>query len=291
MSDFSNRTDMRNWLFAVLMTALLPLVFACDTPREDDTRFDDPVYLAFAGRLTPNAALTKAGDQASAPGDIVTIELTESGLYVIGRATEEEGQTAYTAGTYRTDGSTYTLNGFGKLSFDNSRPGNVSLTVIGNDGSSQTLPATLTKAKDTNMAYRAWVVEKTRVTTKSWSTVSAEFNGCNFKEIAAFLKANSHKVPDEVPDQSIRTISFTGTESVIFIYDDNTVDLGSFSLNGNVFSYGWTSNKWGPKSFTFESDKAIIEYLDGKCVLTINGKIRNSSTSGSVTFLMSPYNP
>ena len=280
---------MKNWISAVMLTALLPIFFACGT-HEEETRFDDPAYLEYAGRLTPNVALTKAAGDTPAPGDIVTIELTESGLYVIGRATQEEGSTDYSAGTYRVNGKEYTLNGFGKLSFDNSRAGNVELTAVFNDGSSQTIPATLTKAKDANMAYRAWVVEKTRITTKSWSTVSAEFNGCNFKEIAAFLWANNHKVPEDVPDLSIQTLSFTGTEAIIFIYNDNSVDMGAFSLSGNVFSYSWTTKMGGLKQFTFESDKAIIEYLDGKCILTINGKIRNSSTPGSVTFLMVPYN-
>ena len=28
--------------------------------------------------------------------------------------------------------------------------------------------------------------------------------------------------------------------------------------------------------------------MDGKCLLTISGRIQNSSTSGSVTFVLSP---
>ena len=276
---------MKKWVFAFLLATLIPLVSACVFYKEEAT-FDDPAFLDFAGRLTLNAS-TKA--DASAVGDIVSFELTESGLYVIGRLADTEGNVTYTAGHYSVSGSDYLLDGFGKLSFDNSETGNVELTITSNNGQRQTIPARLTKPKDQNVAYRAWIVEKTRVTTFGWTPVSAEFTGCSFPEIAAFLRANSHKVPDNVPDLDISTLSFTGTEAVIFIYDDNTADMGTFSLSGNVFHYDWERADGGLMGFTFETEESIIEYQDGKCVLTINGKIKNSTTSGSVTFLMSPY--
>lgn len=278
---------MKKWVLAVTLTVLLPLLSACFNAQEETT-FDDPAYLDYAGRLTLSTAVsTKA--KTPVPGDIVSIELTESGLYVLGKVADTEGNVEYQAGTYNASGEQYSLNGFGKLSFDNSQAGAVTLTVTPAGGEPQTVSAKLTKGKTTNQAYRSWIVEKTRVTTVGWTTVSAEFNGCNFKEIAAFLRANAHKVPDEIPHDYLSTLSFTGTEAVILTYDDSSADMGAFSLNGNVFTYTWKYD-WMEKvmGFTFETDKAIIEYIDGKCVLTINGRIQNSTTSGSVTFLMSP---
>jgi len=284
---------MKKWIFAVCLTALLPLLPACQSHEEEPT-LDDPQYLEFAGRLTPETGFyTKAPSDASVegqPGDIISIELTESGFYVIGRISDLLGNIEYKAGRYSISDGAYVLNGYGRLLFDHQTAGNIDVTVIPNRGATQIVRALLTKAKDTNPVYRTWVIQKTRVTTKGWTTVSAEFEGCDFQEIADFLRSNSHKVPSEVPERKLISLSFTGTESVILVYDDNSADMGSFSLSGDVFSYFWQED-WMKRAmgFTFETDEAIIEYVDGKCVLTINGRIRNSTTSGSVTFLLRPY--
>ena len=147
------------------------------------------------------------------------------------------------------------------------------------------MQADFQKPTSTNKVYRAWNIEKTRLTVKGWTTVGADFTGCNFQEIAAFLRANSHKAPTDVPDRSITSLSLTGTEKMIFAYSDGFADMTEFSLSGNVVHYSWEQR---PKGFTFESDAAVIEYMDGKCLLTISGRIQNSSTSGSVTFVLTP---
>jgi hypothetical protein len=268
-----------------LTLALLPLLFSCETIPEDNPDYPDPAYLQYAGRLTLNGVTTKA---VYTPGRLVSIELTESGIYAIGRYADELGTIAYTAGAYTVSGHDYRLSGFGTISFNNSQEGFVELTIKPDEGYQQLVWATLKKADSSNKAYRAWNVEKTRVTVKGWRTISADFIGCDFKEIADFLRANGHKAPVDVPDHGIRSISLTGTETMIIAYDDGSADLNEFSLNGNVIKYTWSDNM---KGFTFETEKAVISYMDGKCILTINGKIRDSSTSGSVTFMMSPYNP
>ena len=131
------------------------------------------------------------------------------------------------------------------------------------------------------------IIQKIRgVTVQGWTTASADFVGCNFSEIADFLKKNGHKVPDDIkPGQSLRSISFTGTEKMLFYYSDGSADVSAYRFNGKSFTYRWDNDKMG---FTFLTDQATVEYLDGKCILTIRASIQDSTTSGSVTFVLSP---
>lgn len=285
---------MRNIVKFSILAALLPLLFACNEIPDIEPEWADPAYVAYAGNLDllpgnldflqdEGQAQTKAA-ATSLAGSIASIELTESGLYVIGRVAEAPTNFTYTSGSYSVSGNEYRLNGFGTIVFDNSKSGVVSLTIKPDNGPVEVLQASFHKPVASNKVFRAFKVEKTRVTAKGWITVSADFTGCNFREIAAFLRSNSHKVPDDVPDRSISSLSLTGTEKMILAYSDGYADLTEFSLAGNVLTYNINSMM----GFTFETDRAIIEYMDGKCILTINGRIRNSTTSGSVTFVLSP---
>ena len=264
---------------------LLPLLFSCN-PVSNDTDFDDPAFLAFAGRLTPKGVMpgTKA-DSTLPVGSVTSIELTESGLVALGIVADEAGNIAYQTGKYSVTDDVYTLYGLGTLAFNNSVSGQVSLTYTPLFGEPQQIPAEFLKPKSTNKAFRTWKVEKTRLTVRGWTVVSADFKGCDLAEIAEFLRNNGNKAPDDVPNVSVTTISLTGTETMILGYSDNSAELNEFSLNGNVLTYTWQER---PEGFTFISDQAVIEYRDGKCLLTIDGYIRNSTTSGSVTFVLSP---
>ena len=263
---------------------LLPLLFSCN-PVSNDTDFDDPAFLAFAGRLTPKGVMpgTKA-DSTLPVGSVTSIELTESGLVALGIVADEAGNIAYQTGKYSVTDDVYTLYGLGTLAFNNSVSGQVSLTYTPLFGEPQQIPAEFLKPKSTNKAFRTWKVEKTRLTVRGWTVVSADFKGCDLAEIAEFLRNNGNKAPDDVPNVSVTTISLTGTETMILGYSDNSAELNEFSLNGNVLTYTW---KERPDGFTFISDQAVIEYRDGKCLLSIDGYIRNSTTSGSVTFVLS----
>jgi len=282
---------MRKLTFALL--ALLPLLFSCE--KENAETFEAPEFASYACQLIPKtsspaAAPTKAGAGVASDGSLLSIELTESGLYVLAHLFSGEDNPRYTSGRYTVNGSSavtvYTLNGFGTLEFDNSRPGEVSLTIKRTGGIAQTIMATLKKATGTNKMFRSWKVDKTRVTVKGWTTASADFTGCNFHEIAEFLRKNHHKAPADVPvGYGLETITFTGTNSVIFTYTDNTLDMSEFSLSGDAISYSWNNNTMG---FTFLTQEAKVDYLDGKCLLKVDADIQNSTTSGSVTFVLSP---
>lgn len=268
-----------------VLVLLLPLLFSCDS-LSNDTNFKDPAFLDYSGRLTPKdiMPMTKAPVNAVA-GSVTSIELTESGLFVIGTMIDESGTITYRTGRYSVQDNIYLLTGVGTLFFNNSASGSVNLVFTPLDGEPQQIPANFLKSKSTNKAFRTWKLEKTRITVRGFWEASADFKGCNFLEIAEFLRNNGNKVPPEVPALSVSTITLTGTDSMIFAYTDRSADVSEFSLNGNILTYDW---KDLPLSFTFESDKAVIEYMDGKCILSIDGRIQYSTTSGNVTFVLSP---
>ena len=283
MSDSSSYIVMKK--LSLVLAILLPLFLACN-PVSNDTDFKDPAFLQYSGRLTFKADMPSTKASANAlVGSVTSIELTESGLFVIGTKVNEKGAVSYRTGRYSVQDNKYLLTGVGILSFNNSASGSVNLFFTPQEGEPQQIPADFLKSKSTNKAFRTWKVEKTRVTVRGFWVASADFKGCDFLEIAEFLRNNGNKVPPEVPALSVSTISLTGTDTMIFAYSDSSADVNEFSLNGNVLTYDW---KDLPLSFTFESDKAVIEYMDGKCILTIDGRIQNSTTSGTVSFVLSP---
>ena len=279
---------MKKILFVATLAALLPLLFACGKVDDNKPHFDEPRFVQYAGQLVPRGgSLTpssRALTPAAAASPVITfLEFTESGLYVLGR--QIDGAVKYISGTYSVSGDTYTLSGFGTASFSNAIAGLVQLTITPNGGASETLQADFKKAGSTDVAYRTWTIDKTRATIRGFhSPVSADFVGCNFDEMAKFLNDNGHK-GDYLPSGSLKSISFTGVNTLVFVFSDNTVDLGECHISGDNVSFSW---KGDTRLFEVENGKATIEYMDGKCVFTVDAALKGSTTSGSVTFVMSP---
>lgn len=283
---------MKKILFIATLAALLPLLFSCGKENKGD-QFEEPRFIQYAGKLVPRGGeptpsslpITKAGAVADPVPQ--SIELTESGLYAVGQLVD--GELTYRMGSYSVDGNVYTLDGYGSVQFDNSAPGAVTMKLTTSPNSApRDIPADFIRASGTNQLYRGWTVDKTRVTVRGWTTASADFAGCDFYEIAAFLRKNGHKVPDDIkPGQSLLSISFTGTEKMLFYYSDGSADVSAYRFNGTSFTYRWDNDRMG---FTFLTDQATVEYMDGKCILTIHASIQDSTTSGSVTFVLSPMN-
>lgn len=262
------------------LTALVSLLLSCD--KQDPNEFVQPRYIGHAGRLTFVESKASASSN-----DVLSIELTESGFYVLEQIPAGSTEVSYSANTYHADGQNYTLNGFGTLSFDNSASSsqvNISLTPVG--GEQRSMLASFKKASQDNKLFRSWTIDRVRVTVRGWTTASADFEGCNFYQIADFLRKSGHNSPDDIsPGFGIKSLSFTGTNSVVAIFTDSSVSLGAFSLSGDSFKYSW---KNAPKEFQIVTDKAEISYMDGKCILSVNISIKNSTTSGSVTLVLSP---
>ncbi|MCR5352050.1 MAG: hypothetical protein K6E35_06125, partial [Bacteroidales bacterium] len=248
-------------------------------------------FVQYAGQLIMHAAPTTKTDgqatvvqAAAAANELMSIEFTESGVCAIGEMVN--GQPTYTSSTYSVEGNVYTIPRFGKVEFDNTQSDEVQVTIMRDGSEPISGPATFKRPLDTDKLYRGWTVEKTRVSVKGWTSAAADFVGCNFFEIVKFLRNNNHKVPDDItPSMGLQSISFTGTGSIIFAYTDGRADVGTYKYNGSSCTYRWNSDKMG---FTFLTEDAEISYMDGKCILTISANIQNSTTSGSVTFVLAP---
>lgn len=278
---------MKKILFVATLAALMPLLFSCGKQENGgENQFEEPRFVQYAGKLIARGGDPAPAARTIAPQAVVTpiitfLEFTESGLFVIGRTTGED--TVYATGTYNTtDGKIFTLSNGSTVTLSGSGSGLVDVTIT---PSGETFKADLTKASGTNVAYRTWTIDKVRATVKGHSAaVTAEFNGCNFDEIRKFLNENGHK-GDYLPAGSLNSISITGANSILFAFSDNTADCGSCTISGDNVSFSFTSKN---RLFELENGKATIKYMDGKCILKVDGGLKGSTTTGSVTFVMSP---
>lgn len=276
---------MKKILFALV--ALLPLLVSCGKESTGGNSFEEPRFAQYARMFIPQNAniaipvsLTKAEDLS---GILLSIEFTESGIYVIGRLVD--GKPEYIAGTYNTvDGSVFTLSDFGTVELGGSSD-HPTVTVKYQSGLSKTFPAIVKKASGTNVAYRGWTIDRTRVTVNGFhAPASADFKGCNFDEMAKFLNDNGHK-GGYLPSGSLKSVSITGANSFIFVYSDGSADVAEYTFSGSSFSFSWKS---GNRVLEVSDGKATIDYLDGKCILKIDAALKGSTTTGTVTFVMSP---
>ena len=275
---------MKKILFALV--ALLPLLVSCGKEDRGDNSFKDPHFLPYAGKLIMNSyvpaasSVTKATDQV---GILESIEFTESGLYVVG--TLVDGKLEFLTGSYQVNGDTYDLDGFGTVKLTVTRASLTGVIIRYLSGLIETLTAEFMHATGTNVAYRGWTIDRTRVTINGFHTpASADFKGCNFEEMAKFLNDNGHK-GSLLPPGSLKSVSITGTNSIIFAYSDGTADVAEYSFSGSNINFSWQS---GSRLMEVENGKATSDYLDGKCILKIEAALKGSTTSGVVTFVLSP---
>ena len=273
---------MKKILFALV--ALLPLLVSCGKQDRGDNTFSEPRFVQVAGQLVPlnniNAltSLTKADAE---PEILQSIEFTESGLYVVGL--QKGSKIEYTTGTYTVNGSVYSLAGFGTVELSGTT-GSRMATIKYLNGTEETIPVVFLTATDSNVAYRGWTIDKTRVTINGFhAPASADFKGCNFDEMKKFLNENGHK-GDYLPSGSLTSVSITGANSIIFAYSDKSADVAVYSFSGSNINFSWQS---GSRLLEVENGKASIDYLDGKCILKLDAALKGSTTSGTVTFVLS----
>ena len=276
---------MKKILFALV--ALLPLFVSCEKAGKSDNVFENPQFVQYAGKLIPRSAIMTMTSLTKAEvttGPLQSIEFTESGLYVVGTLNGDKVE--YVTGTYTVNGNVYTLAGFGTVEFSGTS-GSTTVTVKYQGGKEETFPAIFEKATGTNVAYRGWTIDRTRATINGFHTpASADFKGCNFDEMAKFLNDNGHKGV-YLPSGSLKSVSITGTNSIIFAYSDSTADVAYCEISGSNIKFSWQS---GNRLLEIENGKATIDYLDGKCILKLEAALKGSTTSGTVTFVMSPMN-
>lgn len=251
---------MKRLLLAVSFAALL---VSCGKPISSENTLENPRFVQYAGQLVPQG------------GTLQYAELTESGLYVAGMPGSTKGGPVgqllkYFTGSYTVSGDEYNLSGFGTLKFSNASAGNVDLTyTIG--GTTETVKATLTKATTAGDIFRSWTVDKTRVSVTTGVMASAEFPGCNFREIADFFRTNGYTIEDEIPTgHSLSSVSVTAAGSLLFVYSDGGIDLGMCVVSGSTLKYSWNEQKMG---YSFETGNATFEFEGNKCILSLQAKL------------------
>lgn len=276
---------MKKILFAATLVAMLPLLFSCGKQNSgSENQFEEPRFIQYAGKLVPRggepAPASRIAPRAAA-SSISFLEFTESGLFVIGR--QLSGGMEFTSGTYNTtDGLRFTLSNGTTVTLSGTS-GEVTVTI----SSGETFKADFKRATTTNTAFRTWTIDKVRATVQGFGDpVTAQFTGCNLSEIKKFLNENGHK-GGYLPDCSLLSITLTGANTVLFTFSDNIPDVGSCSISGENVNFSWTSQN---RLFELENAKATISYMDGKCILRIDTGLKGSTTTGSVTFVMSPMN-
>lgn len=275
---------MKKILFALV--ALLPLLVSCGKEGKGDNTFEEPRFIQYAGKLIPNSYIPAVGSLTKATGLIgilESIEFTESGLYVVGHWMD--GELEFLTGNYKVNGDVYDLENFGTVQLTATRAGLTGVIIRYLSGLVEALSAEFLHATGTNVAYRGWTIDKTRVTINGFHTpASADFKGCNFEEMAKFLNENGHK-GSLLPPGSLKSVSITGTNSIVFAYSDGTADVANYTFSGSTINFSWQS---GSRLLEVENGKATIDYLDGKCILKIEAALKGSTTTGVVTFVMSP---
>lgn len=270
---------MKKILFAATLVAMLPLLFSCGKQNNGgENQFEEPRFIQYAGKLVPRGGepAPAARIAPAAISQITFLEFTESGLFVIARGT------SFTSGTYTTnDGLTFTLSNGGTVTLSGTS-GEVTVTI---SPSGETFKASFTRATTTNTAFRTWNIDKVRATVQGFGDpVTAQFDGCDLSQIKKFLNDNGHK-GDYLPDCKLLSITLTGANTVLFTFSDDMPDVGSCSISGENVSFSWFSKN---RIFELENAKATISYMDGKCILRVDAGLKGSTTSGSVTFVMSP---
>jgi len=254
---------------ALLFISLAAVLCSCGKPISSEDTFENPRFIQYAGQLVPQS------------GTLQYSEFTESGLYIAGMpGSTKAGPVGeiiqYFTGNYTVSGDEYSLGSFGTMKFSNASAGVVDLTyTIG--GTTETVKAVLTKATAANVLFRSWTVDKTRVSIADGVTVSADFKGCNFKDIADFFRDNGYVVEDDIPaGHSLSSVSVTGAGSLIFVYSDGDIGLGSCTVSGSSLSYQWNEPEMG---YSFETGKAGYSFQGNKCILAFEGNLDGTTVA------------
>jgi len=279
---------MKNILKIAAIAALSLFALSCDKEKKEDVvdegTFTTPVMKDYAKKVEIS--------ESACP--VKSIELTESGYYVIKeivtRATKEE----YYFGKYTVSGNTYTLSGYGTVTLEGSGS-SLKFTVNKSSGENYTGTGSSKTGSTSSIGdklFRTWTISKTRVSISDGVKANADFNGCNLGEIANFIANQGISISDKESLQgvSVTSVTLTSAGSYILAYSNNRTDVGTCnysSLSSGSFTYSWDSSTMG---YSFENGKGSVAFENGMCLLTLNADIKNSSKTykTSVVFVMKP---
>lgn len=284
------------YLVALSLT-LAPLLISCGQKQDPDptsgaVRFDPPKFLEEAVKMTVTDPSTGYD----------TIEMTESGLYVI-RMSEQ-----VLTGTYSTDKSgsltTYLCDGFGKVEVNEvvtraDLPTQIVITREGRDPVTVEVTAVAnTPAEESSLAKlcRTWIPEKTIISASggdipaSLGVAHAE-KGCDLPGIQNYLKNNGLTIDYDLTGYTVTDLSFTANGTIIVRFSGAEDFEGAFRLNqGDTFSYTFNGTEVGNPLFNGQANGSVLFEQENNrkyCELTLNAQINaEKNYSGKLVLLL-----
>ena len=144
---------------------------------------------------------------------------------------------------------------------------------------------TNTSTTEQTNAARTWVVDDCFLTITGKLNIQSGFKGCDFQEIAQFLKNNKVNIdPSKVAGYKVSEIMFTGGPSMNIQFSNGESFYGSYSLSGENISYNFTVI--ANKDIINGSASGTLTYpADKKAELVLNTSI--DGYNGTIQFNMS----
>jgi len=285
---------MRRYL---ALLPLLPFLICCQQKQDPEQNsqmvlFDPPKFLEEAVKMTVSDPSTGYD----------TIEMTESGLYVI-RTSDE-----VLSGTYSTSKSgsltTYLCDGFGSIEVAEviTRADLPTLIVINRQGRDPvTVEVTAvanTPAEESSLAKlcRTWVPEKTIISASggdlpaSLGVAHAE-KGCDLPGIQNYLKNNGLTIDYDLSGYTVTDISFTANGTIIVRFSGAEAFEGAFKLNqGDTFTYTINGTEAGNPLFNGRANGSVLFEEENNrkyCEFTLNVQIDyEKNYSGKLVLLL-----
>ena len=267
---------MKKSIILLAISALmLPAFVSCskdDSKNETKVEFQAPKYQKAAKKLTFQS------------GDIKSIEFTESGRYIMEKVVTKAEETIFITGTFTVNGTTYTLSGEfnGTVEVSSATGTTVEVTVTESGEAAVTVTATAEAPESDEALYRTWEIDNLRIKVTggdlkdagvSYTTTS----GADLDEIAKYLKDNGVNFnADEFEGYNIKTITISGCGGFIVDFVGADAYVGQCDVNNLTFSYDFTVSGGGNNLFNTKGD-GNIKYVNGICVLTLNGTIKGNS--------------
>ena len=274
----------KSFLFLALSALIIPAFIACnkDDKGEEETTFEAPKYQQEAQRITFEK------------GDIKSLELTESGTYILERVITKALNIAYDLGSYTLKGNVYTLNGFGTVELEKTGS-DVKATFRENGKDATTADGkAANKSTGNTKLYRTWIVENVRFTVRGGSLgyggivyTSEVGEGCNLEKIAAEVNKEVTIDVTKYVGYSIKDIIFSASGTFVIEFTGESPYVGTYNLSSNKVNYEFTV---GGSDLFNAKGTGEISFVNGRCVLTLEGKfsVEGTEYTYSVEFRLLP---
>lgn len=280
-------------LFAAMITILLAAA-ACNKGTQgyspSPTKLDTPEKALSAKKLVLD------DNQL----EIVSIEFTEGGRYIITKAVpvKSAANYIYITGTYTANGNTYTLNDFGTVTVD-SNAVTINVTQGDDAGESLNVPAVSSAPlPETDLFVtlaRTWKIDFIRISVNlNGSAVTVTKPGGDLPALAQELSAKGVEIDQsKVAGYIVDDVIFTRAKTFAVEFSEQDPLVGEFALDEDgLFNYEFNGSA-GNSIISAKADGSVKwDAEEQQLIFIINPEISGESTSykGAVIFYLSEAN-